>query len=231
MNHRGKCKKLLLIMASLGALSSPGQAKDLAVVGSPVDADVAISQLKAGNRRFVDQHPSQDGQNQRDVQRLAKGQAPKAIVLSCSDSRVPPELVFNQGLGDLFAVRTAGETLSPEVIASIEYAVAKLGSHLIVVLGHSNCGAVKAAIETMGGKSAGSDHLDQLVRDIHPRIRSVLKPEHPSTDLKAESWANAKAAKDELLVRSKIISEASQSGKVRFAVGLYDLSTGAVEFE
>jgi carbonic anhydrase len=148
-----------------------------------------------------------------------------------SDSRVPPELVFDQKLGEVFAVRTAGETLSPEAIASIEYAIAKLGSHLIVVLGHANCGAVKAAIETFKGESAGSENLDKLVSDIHPRIKSGLNLDKISKDLKSESWANAKGAAQELVGHSKIISDAVKSCNAKIVVGLYELSSGAVEFE
>lgn len=196
-----------------------------------IDADSALKELKSGNQRFLTSKIRTDGQSTKDINRLSKGQAPNSIVLSCSDSRVPPEVVFDQKLGEMFTVRSAGETLSPQAIGSIEYAIEKLGSHLVVVLGHTNCGAVKAAIETIGGKSAGSDNLDKLVHDIHPRIKSKFDEKNPTKDLKEESWLNAKGVAKDLLTRSLLISKAVESGKVKIQVGLYNLETGAVEFE
>ena len=200
-------------------------------VQSPLDADIALNQLKSGNQRFLTGEIRKDGQAIKDVERLAKSQSPNSILLSCSDSRVPPETVFDQKLGEMFTVRSAGESLSPQAIGSIEFAIEKLGTHLVVVLGHTNCGAVKAAVETFGGKSAGSENLDLLVHDIHPRLKSKFDPVHPSKDLKNESWLNARGVAKDLLSRSKIISSAAQSGKVKLQVGLYDLATGKVEFE
>ena len=144
---------------------------------------------------------------------------------------MPPEAVFDQKLGEIFTVRTAGETLAPPTIASLEFAVEKLGSHLLVVLGHTNCGAVKATVETMDGKSAGSENLDQLVNDIRPRLKGKFNEKNPSKDLKAESWLNAKGVAEDLLKRSPVISKAVASGKVVIQVGLYNLDTGVVEFE
>ena len=165
------------------------------------------------------------------IERLSKGQSPHSIVLSCSDSRLPPEAIFDQKLGEIFTVRSAGEALSAPAIASIEYAVAHLGSKLIVVLGHTNCGAVKAAVETIEGSSAGSQNLDQLVSDIHPRIRATLKSKKLEKDLRSASWANAKGVAKDLLTRSKLLTNAVQSGGVKIQVGLYDLATGHVDFE
>lgn len=211
------------------AFAKSNETKSQALV--PLDPDSAFKELKAGNQRFLKGDVRKDGQTVTDINRLSKAQAPNSIVLSCSDSRVPPEAVFDQKLGEMFTVRSAGETLSPQAIASIEYAVEKLGTHLIVVMGHTNCGAVKAAIETISGQSAGSDNLDKLVSDIHPRIKSKFDEKHPSKDLKAESWLNAKGVAKDLFTRSLVISKAAQSGKVKIQVGLYNLETGAVEFE
>lgn len=195
------------------------------------DADLAFNELKAGNQRFLTGKVRTDGQSSKDISRLAKGQTPRSILLSCSDSRVPPEIVFDQKLGEMFTVRSAGETLSAPSIASIEYAIEHLGTHLIVVLGHTNCGAVKAAIETIKGASAGSANLDQLVSDIHPRLRSKFDEKHPSPDLKVESWLNAQGVAQDLISRSPLIAKAVKEGKVKIKVGLYHLDTGVVEFE
>ena len=200
------------------------------LVMASIDADAALKELKSGNQRFLTGKVRQDGQSAEDILRLSKGQTPNSIVLSCSDSRVPPEVVFDQKLGEMFTVRSAGETLSPESIGSIEYAIEKLGSHLLVVLGHTNCGAVKAAIETTRG-SAGSDNLDKLIQDIQSRIKAKYDEKHPSKNQKEESWLNAKGVAKDLLTRSALISKAVGSGKVKIQVGLYDLMTGNVEFE
>ncbi len=212
-------------------VSSPTATSPTATSTAPLAADAALTALKQGNQRFVKEEIRNGGNSKSDVQRLASGQAPSSIVLSCSDSRVPPETVFDQKLGEVFAVRTAGETLSPQAIASIEFAIAKLGSHLVVVLGHTNCGAVKASVETIKGGDAGSPSLNQLVSDIHPNIRSVLQAEGPSKDLEQESWANAIGIARALPLKSKIIGEAVKAGKVKVAVGLYNLATGNVQFK
>ena len=213
----------LITFLSLSANASPPISGE--------SATQAFEALKLGNQRFTSHHLRDDGEAKSDVERLSHGQNPRAIVLSCSDSRVPPELVFDQKLGEIFTVRTAGETLSPEVIASIEYAVAKLGSHLIVVMGHTNCGAVKAAVETMEGSSAGSPSLDQLVSDIHPSLKGKVDPHKPSEDFKLESWLNAREVAAGLVKRSPILTAAIRSGQVTLKVGLYSLSTGGVEFQ
>ena len=191
----------------------------------------ALYDLKVGNERFISGKVRTDGQAKSDITRLTTGQNPHAVVLSCSDSRVPPEVVFDQKLGELFTVRSAGETLSPQAIGNIEFAIEKLGTHLVFVLGHTNCGAVKAAVETMNGQSAGSENLDKLVEDIHPRIKSKFNEKNPSKDLKEESWLNARGVAKDLVSRSTLIAKSVTSGKIVIKVGLYHLATGSVEFE
>lgn len=196
------------------------------------DPKVALGWLKNGNTRFLKGYFRKDGAAKKDVQRLAKGQNPHSVILSCSDSRVPPEVVFDQKLGELFTVRTAGETLSATAIASIEYAIKHLGSRLIVVMGHSNCGAVKAAAATLGGGDAGSENLNQLVADIHPRIRETLRGKSaPSKNFEVEGWANAKGVAQDLSTRSPIIAQAISTGRVKVVSALYHLDAGLVDFE
>lgn len=223
---------ILLPMVFLSPVSSFAKTADLnPPVLKSLDMNSALESLKVGNERFVSGKTRQNGQSLNDIARLASGQAPNSIVFSCSDSRLPPEAVFDQKLGEMFTVRTAGETLSPQAIGSIEYGVEKLGIHLVVVLGHTNCGAVKAACETLNGASLGSENLDQLVQDIHPRIRTALKDSKPSKDFRNESLANAKGVAADLLQRSKLIAAAVKLGKAKIVVGLYDLSSGKVEFK
>lgn len=191
----------------------------------------ALSLLKAGNDRFLSGKVRKDGQSQKDIEKLSHGQTPHTIVLSCSDSRVPPEIVFDQKLGDIFTVRSAGETLSPTAIGSIEYAVSRLGAHLILVLGHTSCGAVGAALETPAGKSTGSLNLDQVVADIQHRIQGKFNEKAPSKNMKNESLLNARGVAQELLLRSPLLSKAAESGSLSLKVALYDLASGQVEFE
>lgn len=155
---------ILLPTVFLSQVSSFAKTADLkSPVLKSLDMNSALESLKVGNQRFVSGETRQNGQSLNDIARLASGQTPNSIVFSCSDSRLPPEAVFDQKLGEMFTVRTAGETLSPQAIGSIEYGVEKLGIHLVVVLGHTNCGALKAACETLNGASLGSENIDQLV--------------------------------------------------------------------
>lgn len=189
----------------------------------------AIKWLVNGNTRFQKGYVRKDGQGKVDVQRLASSQSPHAVVLSCSDSRVPPELVFDQKLGEIFTVRTAGQALDNNAVGSVEYAVEHLGSRLIVVMGHTSCGAVKAAHSTLSGSSAGTPALDGLVADIHPRLQAY-KGKAPSAGYSEEAWANAEGVARDLLRRSALLSAKWDKGEIWIVPSLYDLSTGKVAF-
>jgi carbonic anhydrase len=181
--------------------------------------DKALNRLNAGNKRFVSDQLA-GGQKDKDRRReLTGGQYPYAIILSCADSRVIPELAFDAGLGELFVVRVAGNVANKSSIASIEYAVAHLGTKLIVVLGHEGCGAVSAA---MAGGDNGPN-LNTLTGYIQS---SVAK----GGDL-AEVVANNAANSAEMLVsESKIIADAVANDNVQIVTGYYNLSSGKVDF-
>lgn len=196
-----------------------------------VDGKTALQYLKNGNTRFTKGHLRKDGASKADLTRLSTGQHPHSIILSCSDSRVPPELVFDQKLGEVFVVRTAGETIEPTAIASIEYAIEHLGAKNILVLGHTQCGAVKAALSTMGGKDAGSPNLNKLVADIHPRLSEFKEGGKASENYSKEGWANAKGVAKDLLKRSELISKAVKSGEIQLGSAIYNLHSGVVDFE
>jgi carbonic anhydrase len=136
-----------------------------------LSATDALTRLKEGNRRFIDSqatHPRGDGTRR---QELVSGQRPFSIILGCADSRVAPELVFDEGLGDLFVIRVAGNIADDVVLGSIEYAVAHLGVNLVVVLGHQSCGAVNAAVENVDVKGpATQTHIDSLIDAIRPAV-------------------------------------------------------------
>lgn len=193
-------------------------------------AEQALSWLKNGNKRFVKSRWRKDGQNIKDVKRLVVGQHPHTIVLSCSDSRVPPEIVFDQKLGEIFVVRTAGQSLDHNVIGSIEYAVAHLHSKLILVMGHSSCGAVNAALKTISGGDAGSPSLNGLVADLHPRLKLVSSQGPPSANGAVESFANARGVAADLVARSTLLKGAVDRGELTIRSALYHLDSGVVEF-
>lgn len=195
----------------------------------PVAADKSLTMLKNGNARYTKGNLRRDGAGKSDREKLVSGQKPHAIVLSCSDSRVPPEVVFDQKLGEIFVVRTAGQSLDSSAIASIEYAVMHLGSNLIIVMGHESCGAVKAALETLKGGDAGSPALNKLVADLHPHLKRFS--ELSQTDgVVVESWANVEGVANDLIARSEIVRRLNESGEVTIQKGLYHLGSGQVEW-
>ena len=194
-----------------------------------VSAEQSLKWLTNGNSRYVKKHFRSDGRMPADRQRLLAGQKPHAIVLSCSDSRVPPEIVFDQALGEIFVVRVAGESLDSSVIASIEYAVENFGTHLLIVMGHTQCGAVEAALKAKDGESAGSESLDKLLADIRPRLKSVAGQKQ-SSNLEIESTLNADGAARDLVKRSDILRKKVESGDLVIKPALYRLDSGKVSF-
>jgi carbonic anhydrase len=202
---------------------------DLKLDQKIVSAETSLGWLKHGNIRFIKKAFRADGRSEKDRERLTKGQHPHAIILSCSDSRVPPEIVFDQMLGEIFVIRVLGEALDSSVIASIEYAVEHLHSSLLVVMGHSQCGAVAATVKTAEGKSAGSTDLDKLINDIRPRLATV-KNETPSANLEVESTLNADGVARDLVKRSNIIKNAVDQGALVIKSALYRNDSGKVTF-
>src|SRR6516225_1729460 len=185
----------------------------------------AISRLKEGNGRYTSgslQHPGQTTERRME---LAKGQHPFAIIVSCSDSRVPPEIVFDQGLGDLFVLRVAGNVINDESRGSIEYAVDHFGVRLILVLGHQRCGAVEAAKETIAVKGKAPAHIQSLVTAIKPAVESTVKG-----DLDATIKANVEYVVNALRSSEPILKPKLDSGDLQVIGGYYSLDTGAVTF-
>lgn len=194
-----------------------------------INPEKSLSLLQIGNKRYISTNTRRDGQGNVARKSLVENQKPYAIVLSCSDSRVPPEIVFDQKLGEIFVIRTAGQTLDFGAIASIEYGLMHLGSNLIVVMGHESCGAVKAALATLKGEDAGSVWLNKLVADLHPNLKRFS--ELSQTDgVVVESWANVEGVSKTLLERSEIVRKLVESGEVRIEKALYHLGSGQVEW-
>jgi carbonic anhydrase len=224
---------LIISAASILMLLSSASAKEAhpPAATDGLSPEQSWASLKDGNKRFVSgtsKHPNQSAEFR---QRLTEGQKPHTIILSCSDSRVPPELVFDQGLGQVFTIRVAGNIIDPATVASIEYAVEHLGSKLIVVMGHESCGAVKAALTTPAGKSAGSRDLDTLVGAVRANIAGDGRAStSDSKTLRGPVRANVNAVVQDLAIRSKIIRARLDRKELVVLPALYSLETGMVEF-
>ena len=219
---------LSLLLAIPSTIASNGASLH-AHTAHELDARGAYAELQAGNRRFVAGNREYPRQDLARRARLAEGQKPHAIVLTCSDSRLPPELIFDQGLGELFVVRTAGAVADSVEIASIEYAIAVLGARLVVVLGHSHCGAVGAAISTPIGSSAGSKHLDHLVELIRPNIAHLTIDKTDNTYVLPVK-ANISGVAKYLHSHSDIIRNGVDTREVMLTRGIYHLGSGKVGF-
>jgi len=209
---------LTLTTAVILSSSFAALANDAAKSVSPDDA---LSKLQEGNRRFSTSRKSEGKPTATRRTETAQSQHPFAIIVGCADSRTSPELVFDQNIGDLFVIRTAGNLVDDYALGSIEYAVEHLGSRLIVVLGHERCGAVKAASQT----ATAPGHINALVRDIQPAIQAAKEKGGDSLDVAID--ANARLVADKIRKESNL-GELAKSVRVISAV--YDLDTGVVSF-
>lgn len=189
---------------------------------SKVSPDQAYKKLVEGNRRYAAGKTSGPNRQSRRRAEVAKGQHPFAIIVSCSDSRVPPELLFDRGLGDLFVTRLAGNIVDDPALGSIEYGVAVLGAKLILVLGHSKCGAVDAAVK--GGTVPG--HIPSVVEAIQPAVEKVKGKPGKLLDNAIEE--NVRQIVERLKTSDPILAERVKSGKLKVVGGVYDLDTGKV---
>jgi carbonic anhydrase len=188
-----------------------------------------LQRLMEGNKRFVEGKLTHPGRAPKDFQPLAEGQAPLAIILGCADSRVSPEIVFDQGVGDLFVVRVAGNMVGsgPILKGSIEFAVAELGARVIMVLGHSACGACKAAIAHIDNKDALPGSIEGVVEYIRPSVREVTGK--PGDKLANVTKANVLAGVKKLQTLDPILSKFTGAGDLKVVGGVYDLASGKVE--
>ena len=200
-----------------------------------ISADEALQRLVDGNRRFVFGTP-QDHRTLDHPQRAQKveNQSPFAVILGCSDSRVPCELVFDQGIGDLFVIRVAGNIVAPSQVGSIEFAAAQFGTPLVVVMGHSHCGAVMAAVEELERPSGmRSPNLGFIVKSIQPCVEPLVE-KNPPADREAlvrdAVRANILASAEQLRHGSEILESLIGEGSLRFIGAEYSLETGEVEF-
>jgi carbonic anhydrase len=202
-----------------------------------ITAEEALERLREGNRRFVHDIKEPDAEfvsNHARRQALAGGQAPFAIILGCSDSRVPAELVFDQGLGDLFVIRVAGNVVAPSLVGSVEFAADMFGTRLVVVLGHSQCGAIQATLEQIERPiESQSRNLRSIVDRVRPAVEGLLQTglrADPEALLREAVRANIRASMDHLLHGSPIIEGFVQTDGLSIVGAEYSLETGVVDF-
>jgi carbonic anhydrase len=219
-----------LIVWTTGAFAQKPVSTDHKAVVPAVNPDQVLSALKAGNQRFRTHHATHPHVSSNWIVKNAKeGQHPKAVLLSCSDSRVPPEILFDQGVGDLFAIRVAGNVANNDEIASAGYAIGHLGAPLVVVMGHTKCGAVTAVVE--GAKlPAELEHLVAHIRDAavkaHQEYPGLQGPELVEATVKV----NVMQAVHDLIHGNAEIRERVKEGKLKIVGAVYDISTGIVEW-
>lgn len=194
--------------------------------GPVTNADEALQRLVEGNRRYAGNKSIDLNESEGRRAELAQGQNPFATIFSCVDSRVPPELIFDRGLGDLFIVRTAGEVIDNAVLGSLEYGVAELKIPVLMVLGHEKCGAVKATIEAVENNTKAEAEINWLVEGIKPAVEKAHGQPGDLLD-------NAVRANVELVVlrlkKSAILADAVQKGELKIVGARYDLDSGLVE--
>src|SRR6476469_4832213 len=199
-----------------------------------ITAYEALARLREGNRRFVSNQPAAQTVSNHRRAALVAGQEPFAIVLGCSDSRVPAELVFDQGFGDLFVIRVAGNIVAPSQVGSVEFAAAKFGTRLVVVIGHSQCGAITATLDELLGRSTTeSRHLRSIVDRVRPSVETVLAG-RDTGDYEAlirdSVRANVRASANHLRHGSELLERLVREDGLLVVGAEYALDSGVVTF-
>jgi len=201
---------------------------------SMLSALEALERLREGNRRFVSELRGRDTLTTATRRReLAAGQEPFAIILGCSDSRVPAEIVFDQGLGDLFVIRVAGNIVAPSQVGSVEFAAGRFGTRLVLVLGHSRCGAILATLEQLGRPSEDqSQNLRSIVDRIRPSVEPLLRTDlahHPDALVRQAVRANIRVSVNRLRHGSELLEQLIQKDGLLVVGAEYSLDTGIVD--
>ncbi len=231
-------KSIIVVFGLVVAVT--GMAYAEASHGAALTPDEALQKLIDGNKRYIENRMTggalRDGTTRTS---LAHSQKPYAIILTCSDSRVPPEIVFDKGLGEIFVIRVAGNVTDPVVLGSIEYSAEHLGSSLVMVLGHERCGAVTAAVGAKG-KGTGSANIDAIVKAIAPNIKNAAKEcevcrgDAKCAETKKDAFvecvvdANARSVAVSLTKQSKILKHLVDAKKLKIVAAKYDLDDGIV---
>ena len=199
-----------------------------------ITAQQALARLKEGNARFVEKLSANEDTCMVNRPELVAEQSPFAIILGCSDARVPAELVFDQGLGDLFVIRVAGNIVAPSGIGSVEFAALSFGTPLVVVLGHSKCGAINATVNALTGNSKiPTSNLHSIVKRVGPAVESLLATElkHDHDKLVEQAVrANVRSSVEHLSSGSSTLESLISEGKLMVVGAEYSLETGKVDF-
>ena len=232
--------KKILMMIGISLMSLTVGTAMAASEGPAMTADAALQGLMAGNKRYVADQPTNSlRSNAASRKAVANSQKPYAVILTCSDSRMPPELIFDQGLGEIFVIRTAGNVTDPVVVGSIEYAAEHLGTPLIMVLGHERCGAVGATVASHG-KTSGSKNLDAITKVVAASTPAATKDckicedDDNCATTKTDEFiecvvdANAKRIAANLTRQSLVLSHLEHEKKIKIVAAKYDLDTGLV---
>ncbi len=190
--------------------------------------DQALATLKEGNEKFITDAPYRQANDRDRRLEIARGQTPFAVLVSCSDSRVPPELLFGRGLGELFIVRNAGNTVDTTALGSIEYAVAELGVPLVVVMGHEKCGAVDAAVKVVKENATFPGAIGQMVEPIIPAVIRAQAQKGELLDNAVRE--NVRRTTERLRTAVTLLHEPIKGGKLRIVGARYDLDDGKVDF-
>ena len=233
ISRRQTFKNMVGFAALTGAIATEVQAQDSCAVftsttQAAVTPDAALKRLQEGNARFV-AGKTVNCDLTKQVKETATQQSPIAVIVGCIDSRVPPEMVFDQRLGDVFAARIAGNFVNTDIIGSLEFATAAAGAKLIVVLGHSECGAIKGAVDDVK-----LGNLTSMLANIRPSLTKLNYVGVPSSKNKElvqkVADQNAKDAADMIMAKSTVIADLVKSGKVKIVSAMHDLSTGKISF-
>lgn len=214
---------------ALGAAAEAPPPRSIDTVPYPRDAGEALARLKKGNQRFMDDKPLHGRQKSSWRSLLVETQKPFATVLGCSDSRVPPELVFDVGFGELFTIRLAGNIIARDVIGSLQYAARHLHTPLVVVLGHEGCGAVTATVEEMLHKPTEPEYIGALIQLIKPGLGELDLKLGRDALLRAAVEANVRWSMRQLATLPEG-ERALREGRVALVGGVYELATGRVRF-
>jgi carbonic anhydrase len=227
--HLSRREFVRLTALAAAGLAGPAGGRAADRPAAAPNADTVLAELLEGNQRFMKGEATHSGRKPTDFARLAEGQSPEAVVVGCADSRVPPELIFDQGVGDLFVVRVAGNVISgagASVKGSIEYAVAELNVPLVLVLGHSQCGAVKAALKHLDANDAPPGAIGDLVATIRPAVLQAR--DRPGNLLDNAIRANVQRGVERLRTLEPILADRVKDGKVKVVGATYDLRGGKV---
>ena len=192
-------------------------------------ADDVLARLREGNERFVNGRARFPTVQKEILAQLAKGQRPYATILGCSDSRVPPELVFDAGFGELFIIRVAGNVVSPEVMGTLQYAAVHLGTPLFVVLGHEGCGAVQAALAAKFRGARDRSRIERLLETITPGLDTIRADATVEEQMHAAVEANVRWSMHQLLATPEAQARAAE-GVIKLVGAVYELTTGRVRF-